>query len=705
MRNSFFLFILLAVGVLQSLHAEVTSKKIEITAKYIDASKTVIKARENVIVYYADAVIKADSALYDKEEQRLVLDGNIEMIGYQGSKEHSNHMEIYTEKNEVHFDELFLASENDVWLFSDDVAKQEGNYTFGTSVLSSCDVEDPLWKMVFSRSHYDTNASYMKIYDAKIYMWDVPILYTPYMAFTTDNERSSGFLFPAIGYGSNEGILYEQPIFWAISPSMDLEVNPQIRTARSLGLYSTFRFVDSAYSSGQIRAGYFKDKQSYADKFNLPNNSHYGLEVNYESSKVFNNYLPEDFTDGLYINTTYLNDIDYLNLQSSALTHFGLTPLQESRVNYFTYNNDYYAGVYAKYFIDTRKTDNDDTMQILPTVQMHKYLKHFIWDNLTYSTDLTINNFDRKKGATLRQAEFNVPLEFTTSFFDDFFNVSLGEELFYSKFFFGNGDFVYDDFTYYSNLHKIRMFSDLTKKYDGFVHVLQPSMQYLRPGNQYQSPVDQSLLSDEQKALFSVGLPEEVYSLSLSQYFYDEAMNLKFFQRFTQLYYPKRIVELADMSNEMQYNWNGWRFYNNLIYSQTYDKVRESASTVSLYKPEYSVSLGHAYKEILPDVPAAVSANDVYFSFSYTYSQEIKVNGGLTYSIDQAESKQWRFGGSYHRDCWSVAASLRQDITPRPTGFTTDNTFFVQFNFIPFGSVGTGDVSQLGTLGAVSVPQ
>ena len=155
----------------------------------------------------------------------------------------------------------------------------------------------------------------------------------------------------------------------------------------------------------------------------------------------------------------------------------------------------------------------------------------------------------------------------------------------------------------------------------------------------------------------------------------------------------------------MQYNWDGWRFYNNLIYSQTYDKIRESASTVSLSKPEYSVSLGHTYKEILPDVPTAVSANDVYFSFTYTYSHEITVNGGLTYNIDQSESKQWRFGGIYHRDCWSVAASLRQDITPRPTGFTTDNTFFVQFNFIPFGSVGTGDVSQLGTLGAVSVPQ
>ena len=691
MSKHFFLLIVFAVYFAQSLYAVPKSNKIEITAKHIEATKTLVKARENVIVYYADSVIKADTANYNKTEKLLVLDGNIEMIGYQGSKEHSNHMEIYTEKDEVTFDELFLVGENDVWIFSNDVYKKDGNYTLGTSVLSSCDVEDPLWKMVFARSHYDTDTSYMKLYDAKVYLWDVPVLYTPYMAFSTHNERSSGLLFPGFGYTSNEGFLYEQPIYWAISPSMDLEVNPQVRTSRSLGVYSTFRFVDSAYSSGEIRAGYFKDKKSYVDEYNLPNDSHYGFEFNYESSRVFKNFLPNGFTDGLYINSTFLNDIDYLNLQASSLSHFGLVPLQESRLNYFTYNNDYYAGVNAKYFIDTREGINDDeTMQILPSIQLHKYLSHFIWDNLTYSADMHINNFDRKEGATMQQVELNIPLEFTTSFFDDFLNLSFGEELYYSKFFFGNGDFVHDDFEYYSNIHKIKIFTDLTKKYDGFVHVLQPSLKYIKPGNEHQSPTDASLLSDEQKALFAVGLPEEAYSFSLSQYFYDENMKLKFYQRFTQQYFPKREYELADMSNEMQYNLDEWRFYNNLVYAHEFDKVRESSSSVSLAKTDYRVSVGHTYKQVLPDVVSTVSANDVYLSFSYLYNKEIKLHGGLTYNVDESSSKQWRFGGSYNRDCWSFSTSIRQDITPRPTGFTTDNSFFVQFNFIPFGSIGTG---------------
>ena len=690
-------FFLLSIVVgMQILSAASDKGKIEITAKHVDSVENIVTAKDNVVVYYEDSVIKASSATYDKSKKLLVLDGDIEMIGYKGTKEHSNHIEIYTDTQEVTFDELFLMSQNDVWLFTEDAHKKDTNYTLGTSVISSCDITDPLWKMSFSRSFFDSEAQYMKIYNAKMYLWDVPVFYTPYFAFPLDRQRTSGLLFPSFGYSSSEGFRYEQPIFWAISPSMDMEFNPQIRTLRSLGLYTTLRFADSAHSSGALRVGYFKDKKAYAEENNLENDSHYGVEFNYESSKVFSHKLSPGFTDGLYVNTTYLNDIDYLNLQQSKLSHFGLVPLQESRLNYFLYNNDYYTGLNAKYFIDTRKDDNSDTLQILPSMQFHKYLNHLIWDNLTYSVDFYINNLYREEGTTLQQAEFKIPLEFTTAFFDDFLNLSLGEEIYYSKFFFGNGDYIHDEFQYYSNIHKVKLFTDLTKKYDDFIHVLQPSIQYIRPGSENQSPVEFDSLSDEQQELFVVGLPEEQYKFSLSQYFYDENMKLKFYQRFAQLYYLDREYELADMSNEMQYNLKQWNLYNNLIYSHEYGKIRESSSRIGLNKTDYRFSVGHTYKKILPDDPTYsatadddVYANEVYFSFAYTLNEKIKLNGGLTYDVDDASSRQWRLGGTYHRDCWSATASIRQDIVPRPTGYTEDSTFYLQMNFIPFGVVGT----------------
>jgi LPS-assembly protein len=668
------------------------AKKIEVMAKTLESTKYTVKATDNVVVYYDNSVIKASKATYNKKTKLLVLDGNIEMIGYQGSKEHASHMEIVTDSKEIRFEKLFFSSGNDVWLFTDQAHRLDGNYTFGRSIFSSCEVDDPLWTMVFDHAIYDSKEKYMKVYDAKVSFLDVPFFYTPYLAFTTHNKRSSGLLFPGLGYSNLEGFVYEQPVFWAISDSMDLEFNPQLRTSRSVGLYTTFRFVDSIHSSGELRMGYFKDSQDYASQERLPNDSHYGLEFNYESSQVFSKSMPKGTIDGLYVNTTFLNDIDYLNLQKDKLDHFGLTPLQESRVNYFAYTDTYYFGLNAKYFIDTRNgVDKDKTLQILPAIQAHKYLTHFLLDNLTYNVDLKVNNLERKDGVTLRQAELRIPLEFTTSFFDDFLNVSLGEEFLYSKYFFNNGTFKHDAFKYYSNIHKVKIFTDLIKKYDQYIHVLQPSLSYIKPGTQTQSPVDFKQLTDEQKELFAVGLPEEQYDFAVSQYFYDHAMHLKFYQRFSQKYYRNREHKLTDMSNEMQYNWKHWSLYSNVVYSHEFDTLRESSTRIQMIKPEYNFSLGHTYKQVLPDVSHASEANDIDFSFGYTYNEQISLHGGLTYNLDEASSKQWRLGGSYHRDCWRMDASIRQDITPRPLGFTKDNTYYVQFQFIPFGGVGTGD--------------
>lgn len=690
MRKILFLFAFILFFYAGLLAAEQEKTKIEVTAKHLKSTKTTVHATDGVVVYYQDSVIKAESASYNKETKILVLDGQIEMIGYKGTKEHTDHIEIHTDNKEVSFEQLFFVSKNDVWFFSDKASRSEGNYTLGRSLLSSCDINDPLWKMVFSHSNYDSDAKYMKVYDAKVYFRDIPIFYSPYLAFSTNRERSSGLLFPLLGYTEEEGFVYEQPVFWAISPSMDIEFNPQIRTDRSIGIYSTFRFVDSNHSSGKLRVGYFRDKTSYTEANNLPDSSHYGLEFNYESSKVFSGKLPEDFIDGLYINTTFLNDIDYLNLQKTQLQHFGLSSLQESRLNYFLYNEDYYGGINAKYFVDTRKESNADTLQILPSIQLHKYLDHFLWNNFTYSIDFQLKNFDRKEGVTLKQAEIKVPLTFTTSFFDDFLNISLGEELYHTKVFFGNGSYVYDDFQYYSSIHNIKLFTDLTKSYNDFIHVMHLSLSYIKPGNESEKPVLFDQLEDEQKELFTVGLPEENYTFALSQYFYDKKMNLIFYQRLSQKYYMNRAYEFANISNEMQYNWEQWQFYNNLVYAPEFGKVRESSTRISLQEEMYDFTLGHSYKQILPDETTVIPANDVSFNFGYRLTNRVKIDGGFTYNIDDASSKQWRIGGSYKRDCWSMAAYLRQDITPRPTGFTTDNSFYVQFNFIPFGGIGTG---------------
>lgn len=672
------------------LYANQESQKIEVLAKEMESTQTTVYATGGVLVYFKDSVIKADRATYDRESNLLTVDGNIEMIEHEGNKHKSRHIEINTQSNEVVFDELFLMSKNDVWLMSDNAKKKEGNYTLGSSMISSCNITDPLWKIAFERSIYDSETKEMKLYDAKVYFWDTPILYTPYLSFNTDKKRSSGLLFPLFGYSEDEGFIYEQPIFWNISPSMDMEFNPQIRTERSEGIYSTFRFVDSAYSSGKIRAGYFRDSVAYQKRVGNTDRDHYGFEFYYDASRFLSESTLNGLDDGLYINTILLNDIDYINLQKTRLSSFGRNPLQESRLNYFVSGEEFYTGINAKYFIDTREENNDDTLQVLPSVQLHKYLDHFLWNNLTYNVDMQFNNFYRKKGVRLKQAEAKIPLDYTASFFDDYLSFSLGEQFYYSKFFFGNGDHTVDQFEYYSNIHKAKLFTDLTKRYDTFIHVMQPALEYIKPGNEQQSPVVFEALDDEQKKLFAVGLPEEHYAFSLSHYFCDEAMQLRFFQRLSQQYYLNRSTIWGDLSNEMHYRWSNWQIYNDIVYSHEFGKVRESLSRISLIKQEFGLTLGHIYKQLLPDEKTLfVPSNDINVNFHYQVNPKIKINGALIYDIEETSDRQWSIGGSYAVDCWSMDLGLLQDIRPLPSGFRTETSVYLQLNFIPFASIGT----------------
>lgn len=675
-------------------------KKIEIVARELKSTKVTVSTDDTVLVYYDDSVIKAGGASYNRETNLLTLDGDIEMISSQGSKHKSEYMQINTKSDAIEFRELFLISPNDIWLLSNSAQKKEKTYMLSESMFSSCDIGDPIWKIHFDRSEYDSEEKYIEMYGVKAYFLDTPILYTPYLAFSTDKQRSSGFLFPLFGYSENEGFIYEQPIFWNIAPNMDMEFNPQIRTNRSVGIYTTFRFVDSSTSSGILRAGYFRDEKAYQLEESNENQSHYGLEFNYDASELFSGRFSDEVKDGLYINSTFLNDIDYINLQKTErlqkaqLAEFGLTPLHESQFNYFIHNDMYYGGMNARYFIDTREgVDDEETLQILPSLQLHKSLNHIFLENLTYSLDFHFNNYDRQKGATLKQAEVKIPLEFTAALFDDYLSFSLGEEFYFSKLFFDNGTYTHDTFEYYSNIHQAKLFSDLTKRYDNFIHVMQPYVKYVLPGNEIQNPVDFEALTAEQQSLFTVGLPEEHFSVGLGHYFYNENMKLIFFQRLSKRYYEKSgNTVYEDLNNEMQYHWKNWKFYTDLRYSCEFKEIRESSSRISFDEKEYDLSLGHTYKKQLPDDDIDfIPANDIRFTFNYKLNTDVAFNGGLAYNIDDESTHQWRIGGSYTQECWSVDFSLRKDIVPQPSGSEEETGFYVQIDFTPFSGKRRGN--------------
>jgi LPS-assembly protein len=665
-----------------------------------------ITAKGNVVVHYQDSVIQASSATYDRENHILTLKGErVELMGYSGSKIQSNQITINTKNKETHFKKSFISDNNDIWIFAQSGIKRDSNMSFKSSMMSSCDVKNSDWTLYSESSNYDGKEHYMTMRDVKVKLFDVPVLYTPYLGFNTHSERASGLLFPSFGYSEIDGFIYEQPIYWAPSKNWDIELNPQIRTNRGEGLYGTFRFADSPYSSGGIRFGYFQDDDSYVDEYDLENSEHYGFEMLYNSTNLIERLVDKkmDFTDGLYVDIALLNDIDYIYLQKKPMYHFGMSSFMESKLNYFINDDDYFTGIYGKYFIDTTQTDNNQTMQILPTIQFHKYLQTAFLDNLTYSFDFTANNYTREEGMTLKLGEFYAPIEYTTTILDNFLSISIKEDIYYKEALYDNDTNIeIDDYSYFNGVTRAKIFTDLTKKYDSFVHVVQPSLTYSLPSNDNDEFEDFEKLTDEQRSLYSPGFEEEDISLRFSQYFYDLSGGLIFYQRFIQSYLPEQEeYNWGNLSNEMEYKVANWRFYNLLIYSHEFNKISEMSSRINWGGRGYGVGISHSFERIYSwgeeeEINTYNKTNELKLDLGYAVTDKLSFEVGMTYDIDYDEKdeelqSQYRAGFKYDKGCWNLSLGLKQEIRPIQTKDGSksieENIIGFQLNFVPFGGV------------------
>lgn len=116
----------------------------------------------------------------------------------------------------------------------------------------------------------------------------IPILYTPWMSFSYNNQRKSGFLAPLWGSTSRSGFELLTPYYINISPDMDATVATRFLSKRGTQLQGEFRYLGENYSginnleyldndnmTGQTR---FYAKLSHAQRFSEHWSGGYSLE-------------------------------------------------------------------------------------------------------------------------------------------------------------------------------------------------------------------------------------------------------------------------------------------------------------------------------------------------------------------------------------------------------------------------------------------
>ena len=137
----------------------------------------------------------------------------------------------------------------------------EDHFRVKNGSFTNCDAKDgqiPPWRFTFK--DVDINIGDQLFANS---VWfcvnDHPVIPIPTFSYPIQTDRKTGFLVPEDGYDSRFGLHLRQGYFWAINPSHDLTVTPDILTNRGYGGDIQYRYALDKYTKGQWLVTFIED--------------------------------------------------------------------------------------------------------------------------------------------------------------------------------------------------------------------------------------------------------------------------------------------------------------------------------------------------------------------------------------------------------------------------------------------------------------
>ena len=201
----------------------------------------------------------------------------------------------------------------------------EDQYRLQNASYSTCAPGRRDWELVVDELDLDYNEEVGKGRGAVVRFMDVPIFYSPWMSFSLNNDKKSGFLPPTIGTSSKSGLEVTAPYFWNIAPDMDATISPRAMSRRGLQVNTEFRYLlDTAQNrtlaiSPQVSSNAMPDKGQirleYLPDDKLAGRDRYGYAISHNQTFL----LPAGHTVTANLNLNGVSDDDYYSDLSTRI--------------------------------------------------------------------------------------------------------------------------------------------------------------------------------------------------------------------------------------------------------------------------------------------------------------------------------------------------------------------------------------------------
>ena len=163
----------------------------------------------------------SDEAIYDRENQIISLNGNIEAL--------SKNLSVKAQSMDANFfkEEFYLSESSFNFMGKGFGEAQLVSINFNEDIellnisISSCKEENLGWALEAKRITILEDRKNVVIRDIKLEVSKTPVLYLPYLRTAIGSENFSGFLSPSIKQGK-DGFDLSIPYFFSLAPNYDL---------------------------------------------------------------------------------------------------------------------------------------------------------------------------------------------------------------------------------------------------------------------------------------------------------------------------------------------------------------------------------------------------------------------------------------------------------------------------------------------------
>jgi LPS-assembly protein len=305
----------------QKQSTEISEGSIEIEGNSLETLlDRKMKAKGNAILKKGNKTIKAEVIEYDEVSEKIITTGNTNIdLGSMSLRGSNLSFKLSDETGQMD-DASFNFKNSDKqeksvikkgvvvtkrsYDFRGDAKaiffEGENKKRFQSSRITTCEADSDDWYLKSSNMEVNTKTDRANASNAILEFKGLPVLYTPYIDFSLNKNRKSGFLGSTFGTTSQSGFEFRVPYYFNISPNMDATLTARYLGKRGPLADGEFRYLTENYS-GFNQLQYMNHDQSSGQ-----DNRYY---VKLDHQHKFNNGWSASYNFQKVSDDTYFSDL------------------------------------------------------------------------------------------------------------------------------------------------------------------------------------------------------------------------------------------------------------------------------------------------------------------------------------------------------------------------------------------------------------